>query len=105
MIINIVPTADTFYIVYTDSTKRAFVISFAAGPNTTGRGGTTTVSTRFALNQINSYTSFSLFNQELVALGQDAYTLNPFTQTYDPTDDIIDDPVNTNYISIAPELP
>jgi len=105
MIINLVPTANTFYIVYTDSTKRTFVTSFAAGPNTTGSRGTTTVSTRFALNQINSYTSFSLFNQELVALSQDAYSLNPFTQTYDPTADSITDPVDPNDILIAPELP
>ena len=90
MIINIVPIYNTFYIIYTDSTKSTFVNSFAAGPNTTGRGGTKTVSTRFALNQINSYTSFSLFNQELVALGQDAISWNPFTQ--DPPD-FDDDPL------------
>jgi len=103
MAATIIPTADTFYIVYTNSTKRAFVTSFAAGPNTTGRGGTKTVSTIFNLNQINSYTSFSLFNQELVALGQDAWSLNPFTDPEpDPTPDPDPDP---NELPIAPELP
>jgi len=104
MAATIIPTADTFYIVYTNSTKRAFVTSFAAGPNTTGRGGTKTVSTIFNLNQINSYTSFSSFNQELVALSQDEWEYNPFTQN-EPEETAPDPPVDPNEVLSAPELP
>ena len=80
MPISITPTSNTFYIAYTDSGKRVFVGSFAIGLNTTSKSGTKTATTRFALNQINQYTSFSAFNQELSALGQDEWSYNPFTQ-------------------------
>ena len=73
MPISISPTSNTFYIAYTDSGKRGFVGSFSVG-------STQSATTRFALNQINQYTSFSAFNLELEALGQDAWSYNPFTQ-------------------------
>ena len=78
--IDVIPTGNDFYIVYTDVKKDSYVTAFLIGINRTGSPGVREAFTKYAAANISTFSTLVAFNSALVDVDQPALTYDPYTQ-------------------------